>query len=82
MKEKLYRQRRFPIDPSTFGGLIYPSDFNTERSLKERTDTTSIARRIVSDQKFDEQCKRNSQNRDCRMKDLFLSSENISNKNN
>lgn len=40
-------------DYSTFGGIIYPSDFNTNYS------SGTIAQRIISDKNFDEQCRRN-----------------------
>lgn len=40
-------------DHSTFGGIIYPSDFDTNYS------SGIIAQRIISDKNFDEQCRRN-----------------------
>ena len=43
-------------DHSKFGGIIYASDFNTDRGRKLNTDGSPIARRILSDQKFDRQC--------------------------
>lgn len=39
---------------NTFGGLIYPSDFDTNHE-----GTRNIAERIVQDQRFDEQCRKN-----------------------
>ena len=44
-------------DHSKFGGIIYASDFNTDRGRKLNTDGSPIARRILSDQKFDRQHK-------------------------
>lgn len=46
-----------------FSGYIYNSDFNT----KYKTYPSNIASRIVSDRKFDEQCKRNklARNTEC-----------------
>lgn len=43
-------------DHSRFGGVIYASDFNTDRGRKLNTDGSPIARRIISDRKFDLQC--------------------------
>lgn len=40
---------------NTFGGNIYDSDFNTDCP----TTLSSIAARIASDCRFDQQCKRN-----------------------
>ncbi|MCM1120388.1 MAG: hypothetical protein NC543_13625 [bacterium] len=54
MTEICYR-----ADHSTFGGLIYPSDFNTDHRGKQTKNGSAIARRIVSDQKFDLQCRKN-----------------------
>lgn len=44
---------------TTFGGKIYPSDFNTDYE-----GTRNIAARILSDWMFDEQCRRNAVSRD------------------
>lgn len=49
----------FEADHTKFGGLIYPSDFNTEYRGKTNTNGSEIANRIAGDKKFDEQCKRN-----------------------
>lgn len=51
------------IDHSTFGGIIYASDFNTDYRKRHPIYGSSIANRIVQDQKFDEQCRRNLLNR-------------------
>ncbi len=48
------------FNPGTFGGIIYPSDFHTDYPVKVRTQGSVIAQRIISDQKFDEQCRRNA----------------------
>ena len=45
------------VDPSNFGGLIYPFDFDIEYNQSKH-----IADRIISDMKFDEMCKRLSEN--------------------
>ena len=39
-------------DYSTYGGIIYNSDFGAYRSLTDITD------RIISDRKFDKSCKK------------------------
>lgn len=45
----------------TYGGKIYPSDFNTDYE-----GTRNIAARILCDLAFDEQCRRNAISRDNR----------------
>ena len=47
---------------NTFGGYIYPSDFNTETG-RHANNSISWADRIASDLKYDEQCKRNCESR-------------------
>lgn len=49
-------------DHSSFHGMIYPLDFEPECY-----NGRNIASRIASDWKFDEECKRNEENRE-RMK--------------
>lgn len=49
-------------DHSTFGGEIYFSDFNTEYRGNDQKES-SIAKRIMSDWKFDQQCKHAIQSR-------------------
>lgn len=47
--------RNSQTDYSTFGGILYLSDFNTSHP------TGNIVQRIVSDMSFDRQCRRNSE---------------------
>ena len=47
----------------TFGGIIYPSDFDTEYG-----SPGNIAERIESDRKFDNQCLKNRKFTENRMK--------------
>ena len=50
-----------------FGGYVRSSDFDIYPSLKDPNGyhtMTDIAERIISDWKFDEQCKKNAENRD------------------
>lgn len=55
MAEIFQKIRSSQTDYSTFGGIIYLSDFNTSHPAG------NIAQRIVSDINFDRQCKRNSE---------------------
>lgn len=63
MTEIFYSTRYYNIDHSTFGGIIYLSDFSTDYRGKNNTDGSSIAKRISSDKKFDKQCRSNRENR-------------------
>ena len=55
----------YGVDPNhtQFGGFIYNSDFNTDYRGKVNTNGSTIASRIASDQRFDEQCRKNIENR-------------------
>ena len=53
MPETFYRTRNYKVDHTTFGGIIYPSDFNTDYRGKDNTNGSFIAQRIISDWKFD-----------------------------
>lgn len=46
-----------------FGGIIYPSDFNTDYRGNSDTNGSKIANRIANDRRFDEQCKKTAQER-------------------
>lgn len=49
----------------TYGGAIYESDFCTDFANYNTKDKgSSIAKRIQSDLRFDEQCKKNYKNRE------------------
>ena len=53
---------------NTFGGYVYPSDFNTETG---RHDTSiSWADRVASELKFDEQCRKNYESRNKEAKNV------------
>lgn len=61
---KINTAKPFHTRHTLFGGLIYQSDFETDGSKrKNHTGESVIARRIASDQRFDEQCRRNIINR-------------------
>lgn len=53
MTQKTSRYGIYKSDHTKFGGIIYPSDFNTNHA------SGTIAERISRDLKFDEQCRRN-----------------------
>lgn len=50
-------------DRTRFGGCIRLSDFSTEPRRKSNVAGSPLARRIMQDQRFDQQCRKNDQNR-------------------
>ena len=62
MTETLYGTGIYKTVHTQFGGIIYPSDFNTDCRGKSNTNGSTIARRILSDQQFDKQCRNNKIN--------------------
>lgn len=56
---KFYGTKRSQADYTRFGGLIYNSDYNTDYRGKNNAKGSPIASRIIADEKFDIQCKRN-----------------------
>lgn len=58
MTENFYT-RNYNTDHTTFGGLIFPSDFETDYRGNDNKNGSSIAHRIATDQKFDEECRKN-----------------------
>lgn len=63
MTENFYTTRKFNVDHSTFRGLIYQSDFETDYRGKDNKNGSSFAQRIISDLRFDERCRKNIENR-------------------
>ena len=61
MTRNYYTTGSYNSDYSTFGGTINFSDICTDHHRSEKSK--SWAERIVSDWKFDEQCKKNMENR-------------------
>lgn len=59
MTEKFNQYEIYEVDHSTFGGLIYVSDFSTEYTGIKNQKNSRIAERISSDFTFDAQCKKN-----------------------
>ncbi len=64
MTENFYITKKFNVDHSTFGGIIYQSDFETDYRGKNSNNGSSIAQRIASDLRFDERCRKNIENRE------------------
>lgn len=62
MPETFYRTGTHDIDHTSFGGIINPSDFNTDYRGKDNTSGSPVAGRIINDWKFDEQCRKNKEN--------------------
>ena len=58
MTRNYYTTRNHKPDHSTCGSQIYNYDFDGYVSM------SSMAERIISDWKFDKQCKKNIENRD------------------
>ena len=58
MQKTYNRQSIMQTAHTTFGGIIYPSDFNTESRGKPRVNGSLTANRIAQDFRFDEECKK------------------------
>lgn len=54
----MYTAKIYRADPSKFGGIVYPSDFNTESRGRKNNNGSPIARRIEMDDRFDWQCRK------------------------
>lgn len=63
MKKSILKPTRSTANPSCFGGILYPSDFNTEYRGKINTGGSTTARRILSDHRFDKSCREMKENR-------------------
>ena len=59
MTETFNTTKNPKVDHTTFGGVIYHSDFNTDCRGKDNSNGSLIAQRIERDKRFDEQCRRN-----------------------
>lgn len=57
------RYEIYEADHSKFGGIIYPSDFNTDYRGNSKSNSSTIAQRIARDWIFDMQCRKNLENR-------------------
>ena len=58
MPKEFYRTGNYKVDHTTFGGLIYQSDFNTDYSGNTNANGSVVASKIASDWRFDESCKK------------------------
>lgn len=63
MKETCYPKETYQVSHTRFGGLIYASDFSTEHRGRKSINGSAIAMRIANDNKFDEHCRKNMENR-------------------
>ncbi len=54
MTRKTNRYGIYEVDYTKFGGLIFPSDFNTDYRGKDNTNGSSIASRIETDRRREE----------------------------
>lgn len=70
MAKTLYTTETYN-DHTTFGGIISLSDFNTDNRGKNNTHGSPIARQIMSDKKFDRDCRKNAEARDRREKECL-----------
>lgn len=57
MAKTFYTAGIYKVDHTQFGGIIYPSDFDTSST------NGNIASRIENDKKFDEQCRKSILNK-------------------
>lgn len=64
MTEAFCKTGLYETDHSKFGGLIFPSDFNTNVRGKNNYSGSPIARRIENDDRFDRQCIRNKESKE------------------
>lgn len=51
----------YKVDHTKFGGIIYPSDFNTDYRRKNNTNGSPIANRIANDAKLDKRWRKNKE---------------------
>lgn len=54
MTQKTNRYEIYEVDHTKFGGLIFPSDFNTDNRGKNNYDGSQIAIRIEADRRREE----------------------------
>lgn len=54
----------YEVDHTKFGGVIYPSDFNTDYREKDNTNGSPIANRIAKDNQLDKQWQKNAKDKE------------------
>ena len=60
--KEFYRTGNYEIDHTTFGGVLNSFDFDGHHNMKTMSD------KIISDLRFDKQCKKNEEERNRRYK--------------
>lgn len=74
MNKAFYKTGTLKADHTTYGGIIYPSDFNTDYRKKENANGSAIAARITLDKKFDRDLIKNRErNTEMQLKRIALS---------
>lgn len=63
MTHKTNRYGIYEVDRTKFGGLIFPSDFNTDYRGKDSTHGSQIASRIEADRQREEKLWRKERNK-------------------
>lgn len=58
MTETFNKYGFYKVNHTKFGGIIYPSDFDTNHKNTNNFYGSPIASRIVSDARFDKECKK------------------------
>ncbi len=64
MTEIINRYGIYAANHTTFGGIIYPSDFNTDHRGKSNPNGSPIANRITGDAKSEKQWKINREQKE------------------
>lgn len=59
MTKNIYMTERFDKEHRHFGGLILPSDFNTDYRGKDNTKGSTVAQRIESDFRLEYSLRKN-----------------------
>lgn len=72
MKKNYYEAELHTENHTTFGGVIYPSDFEPECKKEYKRTGSDIARRIISDWSFDRQCGQNIEVRSRKINDSTI----------
>ncbi len=60
MTETIYKTGRYKPDHTKFGGIIYPSDFNTDYRGKNNTKGSPVASRIAYDLRWEQERSKNT----------------------
>lgn len=63
MTETTNRYGIYEVDHTKFGGLIFPSDFNTDNRRKNNINGSQIASRIEADRRREEELWKKERNK-------------------